>query len=292
MDTITAVQQLAAPWLDGVMLVITYLGDAETYIALLVVVYLAINPEVGRRLGVYLLLSATANAQFKEIFATPRPFVLAPEVARGEMAVGTAPGASFPSGHAQMSATFWGYLALQVRRPWFWLLALLLIALVSLSRVYLGVHFPVDIWGGLAIAVGVLALALLADRYLVPVLARWPVWLLVTLGLLVPLALQLLLPPANMFLGGLAALLTAPLLLIHRVPRTVGRRITVATLGLLLVAATWVGLEQLPETVRDHPFGEFAQYLVLGYVGLALVPYLARVTGLAPGPVDSGPDTH
>ncbi|MDS1269700.1 phosphatase PAP2 family protein [Lipingzhangella sp. LS1_29] len=286
MDTITAVQQLATPWLDRVMLAVTYLGDAETYILLLAVIYLAVHPELGRRVGVYLLLSSLVNTQLKGLVDTPRPFELDPEAARSEAAVATAGGASFPSGHAQMSATFWGYLALWVRRRWLWILAATLVALISASRVYLGVHVPVDIAGGLLLAAVVLALALLVDRYLVPVLARWPLWLLLSLGLTAPLAVHLLLTThtSGMYMGGLAALLTAPLVIHHQVCPTLARRLAVAILGIALVVLAWLGLGLLPDAVRQHPAGEFLEFLLLGYVGLALAPYLARLLSLAPRP--------
>ena len=39
----------------------------------------------------------------------------------------------------------------QVRRTWFWLAAGLLILLISFSRLYLGIHYPQDVVGGLLI---------------------------------------------------------------------------------------------------------------------------------------------
>lgn len=160
MDTITYLQQVASPTLDRIMLVVTDLGDAQAYIALLVILYLAVSPVWGRRVGIALMVSFYLNFHLKGIVDTPRPFERDPAVARGDEAVATAPGAGFPSGHAQGAATFWGYLAWQVRRPWVWVLAAVVVALVSVSRLYLGVHVPVDILGGWAVAAAVVAAAL------------------------------------------------------------------------------------------------------------------------------------
>jgi undecaprenyl-diphosphatase len=60
---------------------------------------------------------------------------------------------SFPSGHAATSfacATVLASLAPRVRLPLF-----ALAVLIALSRLYVGVHFPLDVLGGAALGVGV-----------------------------------------------------------------------------------------------------------------------------------------
>jgi membrane-associated phospholipid phosphatase len=67
---------------------------------------------------------------------------------------------AFPSGHALMSFCFYSMVAWMVSR-WLrerwqrmlaWFLACLIIALVGLSRIYLGVHYPSDVLAGYAAA--------------------------------------------------------------------------------------------------------------------------------------------
>ncbi|WP_230501577.1 phosphatase PAP2 family protein [Sutcliffiella rhizosphaerae] len=63
---------------------------------------------------------------------------------------------SFPSGHSMNSIAFFGLLAIlsfiYVKRKWlsyaFILLFSILILLIGISRIYLGVHFPLDVLAG------------------------------------------------------------------------------------------------------------------------------------------------
>ncbi|MGH7526103.1 MAG: phosphatase PAP2 family protein [Gemmatimonadales bacterium] len=79
---------------------------------------------------------------------------------------------SFPSGHALLAVCFFGGLAVllapRLRSPPLrvavWLIALGLIALIGVSRVYLGVHYPSDVLGGYAAGTVWVTSVALGDR--------------------------------------------------------------------------------------------------------------------------------
>ncbi|GAC1499395.1 MAG: hypothetical protein NVS2B15_22040 [Pseudarthrobacter sp.] len=73
---------------------------------------------------------------------------------------------SFPSGHAVRATVMFGLLAYLLLRAYKFsaaraataVLYVLAVALVGLSRVYLGVHYPTDVWGGVLLGSSVLIL--------------------------------------------------------------------------------------------------------------------------------------
>ncbi|MGE5577651.1 MAG: phosphatase PAP2 family protein [Syntrophothermus sp.] len=152
---IKAIQSVANPVLDAFFVAMSAMGSEEFFVAVIGFLYWNIDKRLGYRLGAVLLSSQALNSYLKDLFHTPRPSPQAVRVLMPEWAAGYA----FPSGHAQGATTFWGFLALQIRRAWFFAAAALMIFLVSLSRLYLGVHFPVDLFGGFLLGITVLIVA-------------------------------------------------------------------------------------------------------------------------------------
>jgi len=283
MDVVYAIQTIATPWLDTLMTLVTDLGSEEAYIAMVIAIYLALDARIGQKLGVLLVTSFFINQYAKGWFDTPRPFELDPDVVRTERALAGAGGAGFPSGHAQSSATFWLYAAALVRRPWFWLVAVLLVALIAFSRLYLGVHIPADVVGGATIGIALVAFAVLIDRSGM----RLPVWLQALLGIAAPLALHLRwpTPESDLLAGALGALVIAPLLVRHRTDGRWWGRALVAVIGVVLAFTVLTATSiYLPEEIKRDPLGGYARYLTLGLAGLALAPWIGRALGLVPEP--------
>jgi len=281
MDVVYAIQSIATPWLDTLMTWVTDLGSEEAYIAMVIATYLAIDARAGQKLGVLLVTSFFVNQYAKGFFDTPRPFEIDPDVVRTERALAGAGGAGFPSGHAQSSATFWLYAAALARRPWFWGLALALVALVSFSRLYLGVHIPADIVGGLAIGVTLVAIAVVVERSGL----RLPAWLLALLAVAVPLGLHLRwpTPESDLLAGALSALVLGPMLVRHRTDGAWIGRVVVALIGVALAFTVLTATSvYLPEEVKRDPIGGYLRYLALGLSGLAVAPWIGRALGLVP----------
>lgn len=283
MDLIHALQSVANPTLDAVMLLVTQLGSQQAYIALLVIAYLGVHAGRGRALALYVVAGFYLNQQLKGLFDTQRPFELDPTVVRSQGALDTALGSGFPSGHAQSTTTFWGLAAVFARRTWLTVVALAVIALVSLSRLYLGVHLPVDVLGGLLVGAAIVSLgAALARRRLDPGARATLV-----LGVVVPLGIHLAFPTpdSGLLMGAASAFAIGPVLVPWEARGAWPRRAAAAALGLVLVFAALLATSALvPDAIRHGTFGSYLRYLVVGGVGTMAAPALARALGLGGAP--------
>lgn len=289
MVAVHALQSFGSPWLDGPMLAITQLGSEFAYVGLLLIVYIGIDARAGRTIALAFLASVFLNEQIKLIVDRPRPFQLDPDVLRSQAAFETAPGSSFPSGHAQAATVFYGMASAYLRRWWMTTLAVVLVLALSLSRVYLGVHFPVDVLGGIGIGLCVVAVALVLDasRLQAPRLLTW------LLGIGVPLALQLLRPTENsgVALGAMAAFITGPSVFRYEARGGLVRRALLVIIGLVVVLGAQLTVSAtVPDAIRHSPAGSFARYLMLGYLGTLFVPWLGRALRLTPDRDTGGAD--
>lgn len=136
--------QSSMPWLAGPMQFLTFLGTEEFFLLLLPVLYWSVDVSLGLRVGVILLISAGINSSLKLAFHLPRPYWMDSQIKA------FAPETSFglPSGHAQNAGPVWGTVTSWLKKNWSWAAAVIVILLISLSRIYLGVHFPTDVLGG------------------------------------------------------------------------------------------------------------------------------------------------
>lgn len=153
MKVLYALESIRTPWLDTVMAAITHLGEETVFMVAALFVFWC----VSKRHGYYLLaigFAGTVLNQFlKLLFRIPRPWVLDSDFTIVESARAQATGYSFPSGHTQNAVGTFGGIARFTRRKWVRAAAIVVAVLVPLSRMYLGVHTPLDVGVAAVIAV-------------------------------------------------------------------------------------------------------------------------------------------
>lgn len=189
--------QALGGWLAGPMQFFTFLGNEEFYLLVAPAVFWCFNPAVGLRLGISLMLSGGVYSALKLALHGPRPYWIDPNV----QPLSSEASFGIPSGHAQNAVIFWGQLARSLRRNWAWVLAILLMALIGLSRLYIGVHFPSDVAAGWLVGILLLWLIVRLETPFLHWFREFPTTTQVTIALGASLVLILLSALARLALG-------------------------------------------------------------------------------------------
>lgn len=277
--------QALGNWLSGPFKLITSLGNEEFYILILPFLFWCVNSVMGIRAGVMLLVSGGIKDFLKVVIHTPRPYWVDARV----KAITSETSFGMPSGHSMDAASIWGVIAVSIKRRWATWLAILLIFLIGLSRIYLGVHFIHDVVSGWLVG-GLILWGYLA---LEKRIARWinqkSLLIQVLLAFLLSMTLILLALLARLLVGGWQM----PVEWTHNAfiasettldPFDMSGSVTLAgvAFGFLGGLAYWVKRYGLPE-IGKKTYKLIFRYL-LGMAGLAVI-YVGLKMALPEEPV-------
>ena len=133
-----------------------------------------------RQIGIVILWALAGSALLTMIFyylaMRPRPGLLWPNEIR--LLLPTPPFPAFPSGHAAAAFATATVLTLGLRRWWVSMVAAMGAAAISYSRIYLGHHYPSDLFAGAVFGttVGAAVYGLLLVEGVFYERARWLLW--------------------------------------------------------------------------------------------------------------------
>jgi len=150
LEIIKFIQQIANPFWDMFFTIVSILGEEFFLIALLGLIYWCVDKKLGYKVGFLYVLNAPLNFILKAAFNAPRP--IGSEGIR-TIYEGTATGSSFPSGHSQLGGGLFYFLFNNSKQKILKTLFLIISVLIPISRLYLGVHFPIDVVVGFALGV-------------------------------------------------------------------------------------------------------------------------------------------
>ncbi len=284
-EILVAIQAHSSDLVLVIFTLFTFLGEEEFYLLALPFVLWCIDKGIGSSLTAVSLLSVWTNDALKYVCAIPRP--TDPRLHIPHPA--TTP--AFPSGHAQNAMVNWGYVAYRLRNRALWVVAVIAIVGIGLSRLVLAVHYPQDVIGGWLIGLVLLLIYAWAEPKLRPLLTAQGKPVQLALAVAVPLGLIFLhpadtngaypAPGAVTPMGALAGFWLGTAMenarIRFRVEGSWRQRGLRLVLGLMVVAGVYIGLKLLtPDGLAPLPAAglRFVRYALVGWSAAFVCPWL------------------
>lgn len=152
MELLYALESIRTPVLNKIMALVTNLGGESVFIAAGIIVFWCLSKQCGYYMMTVGFAGTILNQFLKLLFRIPRPWVQDPNFTIVESARAEATGYSFPSGHTQNAFATLGAPARFYKNTAVRIVLVLLIALTAFSRMYVGVHTPLDV--GVSLIIG------------------------------------------------------------------------------------------------------------------------------------------
>ena len=149
-------ERIRLPILNAFMLFITHFGEETAFLVVALVLFWCVDKYKGYYILSVGFLGTIANQFMKLWFRVPRPWVLDENFTILEQAREAASGYSFPSGHSQNAVGTFGAIAYTTKDRWVRSAALAIAVLAPFSRMYIGVHTPLDVLIASAMAIALI----------------------------------------------------------------------------------------------------------------------------------------
>lgn len=149
---------MANPLFDAVLPTVTNFGGFGTMLALCIIALIVTRYykkdkffRIAKMCLYALILSGIIALGLKLLYHSPRPYVVLEHVR--QLAVPTEPN-SFPSGHTSATLSVVTVLVSELRENKVLVVLLILFAfIIGFSRIYIGMHFPLDVLVGAIVGI-------------------------------------------------------------------------------------------------------------------------------------------
>ncbi len=257
--------------------VFTMLGEQYVLIAFMGLFYWCIDKKRGQFIVLCAVSSLCLNNFTKNIFGVKRPFEVSDKVRVTRK--NTATGHSFPSGHTQNAATAAFSAVKGSKSRAAYIVAVVYVLLIGLSRLVLGVHYITDVIGGILFAFVGIYIAQCAEKvaakkgqeYLL-VLCALPV--LSIASVFIPGAQsQDSLTSAGIALGAIVGVIVERKYIDFDVKGEKFKKVIRFVVGFALVALTMYLLKAL---LPEGGGFRVIRYAIIGFIASAAIPYLFK----------------
>ncbi len=152
MEFLKLLEKIRNPVFDFIFSLVTKLGEETVFMAVAIIIFWCFSKKDGYYILSIGFIGTILNQFLKLVFRIPRPWIKDPSFTIVESARAEATGYSFPSGHTQSSVGTFGAVAYLFKQKWIRISAIVACVLVPFSRMYLGVHTPLDVFVSIGIA--------------------------------------------------------------------------------------------------------------------------------------------
>lgn len=261
---------------DFIMLAITQLGDKFFFILVAVIIYWTVSKKFAYKLTISFIGSAAVNVVLKNIFLRPRPYL------EGAISIGPKThGTSFPSGHSQAAGVLFYSLNDEYGKKYKYMryLAIAILILVPLSRVYLGQHYLTDVITGSIIGIisafiGFKMFDLMKDKEHIYPLFAIPIFIILLI-LLYPKGygdVKDIFVASGGFIGFVSGYAIEKVYIRHNVKTSFTNKVIKVLIGLIIIVVLYFGQKLIfPD---ESLIFDLVRYGVIAFSATAAIPYL------------------
>ena len=145
MELLRMLQDIRNPILDVIFKLFTMCGEELVITAVICILFWCVNKKSAYMIAFSFFVSGLVIQGLKITFRVDRPWVRDSSIVPVDGSVKTATSYSFPSGHTQGGTALFVSISAILRRKWVMVVSSITIAGLMISRMYLGVHTPVDV---------------------------------------------------------------------------------------------------------------------------------------------------
>ncbi|MGL5207589.1 MAG: phosphatase PAP2 family protein [Acidaminococcaceae bacterium] len=281
-ELIVFVQQYRNVFFDIFFKTITLMGEKEFYLFAASLFFWCFDFLIGMKLLCFVLISNYLNLSIKDFIEEPRPGFYDPQ-----LQIYPEDGYSMPSNHAQTGLVYWLGLAILMQRKLLWYFSITVVFLMGFSRIYLGAHYPSDVFVGWLVGAILLKAFIWADGH--NAFQKENTNRELFAALLLPALLYLVSPSKDfaVALGAMSGAWTGMFFFKKNIPtdilqpRVNFRKISKhASIGITGIIIFWLGLKLLLPKEDNYFYFAFCyiRYWLTAYWIVFGAPYLFKVT--------------